>query len=121
MKPIWFIFGQIMFVLALAACGVAVAAPKVAPTEAPVVTQVATVAPTQQPTPTEAPVITPVVTAIPTEKPAPTVAATSAGSHARDAAPDFSLPDSTGAMVHLADEIKMAHRAVVLVFYFDYT
>lgn len=103
MKPIWFIFSQIVFVLALVtACGVAVMPPKLAPTAAPVVvTQVVTSAPTEKPTPTEAPV--------------------SAGPRTGDTAPDFSLPDHTGEMVHLADEIKMAHRAVVLVFYFDYT
>ncbi|MFN8454073.1 MAG: hypothetical protein U0401_05250 [Anaerolineae bacterium] len=102
MKHVWLIFGQAVFGLALAACGVAVEISQLTPTEAPVVvTQVATAGQTENPTPTDA--------------------ATSAGPRARDTAPDFSLPDHNGVMVHLADELKMAHRAVVLVFYFDYT
>lgn len=122
MKPIWFIFGQIVFGLALVtACGVAVMPPKFAPTAATVVIQMATAFPTEQPTPTKAAVVTQVATARPTKQPTPTEAPASAGSRAGDAAPDFSLPDSTGATVHLADEIKMANRAVVLVFYFDHT
>jgi len=37
-----------------------------------------------------------------------------------DLAPDFTLPDSTGTMVHLADELQ-ENQVVVLVFYFSYT
>lgn len=122
MKHVWLIFGQVVFVLALVtACGVAVMPPKLAPNAAAVVTQVATVAPTEQPTPTAAPVVTQVVTVRPTEKPTPTEAPASAGPRAKDTAPDFTLPDSNGTMVHLADELKASHRAVVLVFYYDYT
>ncbi len=37
-----------------------------------------------------------------------------------DLAPDFTLPDSTGTMVHLADELQ-ENQVVVLVFYFSHT
>ena len=100
MKYARLIFGQVIFVLSLAACGgtVATPAPTVAPTEAPTAAQVATTAPTEAPTPAEA--------------------SLSAGPRTGDTAPDFTLPDNNGAMVHLADELK-SNRAVVLVFYLD--
>lgn len=41
------------------------------------------------------------------------------GPHTGDIAPDFTLPDSNGNMVHLADELN-DHRMVILVFYFSY-
>ena len=37
-----------------------------------------------------------------------------------DVAPDFTLPDSTGTMVRLADELQ-ENKVVVLVFYFSHT
>ena len=37
-----------------------------------------------------------------------------------DMAPDFTLPDSNGNMVHLADELS-DNRMVILVFYHEYT
>ena len=36
-----------------------------------------------------------------------------------DAAPDFTLPDSDGNMVHLADQL-LDNRLVILVFYHSY-
>ncbi len=59
-----------------------------------------------------------VATPAPTEAPTPAEASVSAGPRAGDTAPDFTLPDNNGAMVHLADELK-SNRAVVLVFYLD--
>ena len=43
-----------------------------------------------------------------------------AGPRTGDVAPDFTLPDSTGAMVHLADEVQ-DNQMVVLVFYERHT
>jgi cytochrome oxidase Cu insertion factor (SCO1/SenC/PrrC family) len=37
-----------------------------------------------------------------------------------DIAPDFTLPDGSGNMVHLADELQ-DHRMVILVYYHAYT
>ena len=41
------------------------------------------------------------------------------GPRTGDIAPDFTLPDSKGNMVHLADELN-DNRLVILVFYFSY-
>ena len=42
------------------------------------------------------------------------------GPHTGDIAPDFTLPDSNGNMVHLADKLN-DNRMVILVFYVEYT
>jgi hypothetical protein len=59
-----------------------------------------------------------------TEEPKPTVTVVmeetnSDGPRTGDVAPDFTLPDGDGNMVHLADELK-DNQAVVLVFYEAY-
>ena len=42
------------------------------------------------------------------------------GPHTGDIAPDFTLPDSNGNKVHLADKLN-DNRMVILVFYVEYT
>ena len=46
--------------------------------------------------------------------------ATSPGLHVGDAAPDFSLPDSEGNLVHLDDELQN-NKSVILLFYLEHS
>jgi len=80
---------------------------------------------TEEPTPVEV-VNTQVPTTSPTdtEEPTPTASVTTEQSiaiapHAGDIAPDFTLPDSEGNIVNLADELQ-ENQSVILVFYFEY-
>ena len=77
----------------------------------PAVTEAPGASPTQVP-PTQEPLI-------PTEEIAteePVIESLGAG----DTAPDFTLPDSNGNMVRLADSL-LDNRLVILVFYFSHT
>jgi hypothetical protein len=80
---------------------------------------------TEEPTPVEV-VNTQVSTASPTETNQPTPTENVAteesiaiGPRTGDIAPDFTLPDSEGNMVNLADELG-ENQSVILVFYFEY-
>ena len=123
---VWFGLVIVLFAL-MAACSGATSS---AGTE-PVVTEsvaVQTTPPTaviEEPTPVEV-VNTQVPTASPTETeqstPTESVATekpTASGPRTGDIAPDFTLPDSNGDMLHLADTLN-DNRMVVLVFYNSY-
>jgi cytochrome oxidase Cu insertion factor (SCO1/SenC/PrrC family) len=77
-------------------------------------------APAEPPDPTEAPAAEPTAEPpipaeeIATEEPAIDPLGTG------DTAPDFTLPDSNGEMVNLADKL-LDNRLVILVFYFSHT
>ena len=55
----------------------------------------------------------------PTDTPSTSEVATSSEPRTGATAPDFTLPDSRGNMVHLADELKDS-QTVVLVFYYSH-
>ncbi len=99
--------GVTLIALFLAGCGTAAPTPAEAPAPTPTPEPPPATPTPLPPTPTEAP--QPEETEAPEEPEA-------AGPRAGDVAPDFTLPDSTGAMVHLADELQ-DYQMVVLVFY----
>ena len=87
----------------------------------PAVTEAPAATPTAElPNPTEAPAAAPTAEppvpteVIATEEPAIDPLGTG------DLAPDFTLPDSNGIMVNLADNL-LDNRLVILVFYFSHT
>jgi cell division septation protein DedD len=96
-----------LIMLFLVRCGNAASTPV---SEAPVATttpEPPTATPTPEPpTPTEEPK---------PEESAATEESTTDGPRTGDVAPDFTLPDSNGNMVHLADELN-DNRMVILVF-----
>ena len=119
----------LVFVLSLllAACSGTTSSAETEPVvnESIVVQTTSPAAITEEPTPVEV-VNTQVPTASPTETKEPTPTESVAteesiaiGPRSGDIAPDFTLPDSEGNMVNLADELG-ENQSVVLVFYFEY-
>ena len=87
-------------------------------TEEPTAESVATEEPTAESVVAEEPTAESVATEEPTAESVVTEEPETTGPRTGDIAPDFTLPDSNGNMVHLADELN-DNRMVVLVFYHD--
>ena len=87
-------------------------------TEEPTAESVVTQEPTAETVVTEEPTAESVATKEPTVESVVTDKPKTTGPRTGDIAPDFTLPDSNGNMVHLADELN-DNRMVVLVFYHD--
>jgi cytoskeletal protein RodZ len=87
-------------------------------TEEPTAESVVTQEPTAESVATEEPTVESVDTAEPTAEIVVTEEPKTNGPRTGEIAPDFTLPDSNGDLVHLADELN-DNRMVVLVFYHD--
>ncbi len=88
-------------------------------TEKPNLDRVAIKEPTAESVITEEPTAESVITEEPTVESVITEEPENSGPRTGDIAPDFTLPNSNGNMVHLADELN-DYRIVVLVFYNAY-
>ena len=88
-------------------------------TEEPTAESVATKEPTAESVVAEEPTAESVATEEPTAESVVTEEPETTGPRSGDIAPDFTLPDSNGNMVRLADELD-DNRMVILVFYHAY-